>query len=332
LNYSIDNSVKEIPHQSPASTPPDVGFVACIEGGVLEKQALLLFESIRQYTGSFSACPIYALTPRAGHAISSYACERLDHLRVNYSDKLLNTECREYGSANRVAAAAHIEETCAHELLVILDSDTVFLREPDQILLPGDIDVAVRPVDLKGMCTAGSDDPFDGYWRDLCRCCNVDYESIPWIDSFVDRQHIKASYNGGLVVVRSNLGILQRWARFFFASVRQGLTPYRKKREIRSGVGWVGSTASRFWGSNQAALSLAIWSSTQRVRQLPPTYNYPLHLHQQIDSDTIATLFPHLVHVHYHWLFEEPLNQNPLFATLGPLSADQSEWLQTRNA
>ena len=50
---------------------PDVGFVACIESGVLEAQALLLFESIRRYTARFKDCAIYALSPRAGHAIST---------------------------------------------------------------------------------------------------------------------------------------------------------------------------------------------------------------------------------------------------------------------
>src|SRR5258707_857494 len=169
---------------------PNVGFVACIEGGVLETQALLLFESIRQYAGRFRDCPIYALSPRAGFDITEGARDKLDELRVNYIDVIHNTECREYGSANRVAAAAYIEEKHPHEILVILDSDTLFLREPARILLSPDVDVAVRPVDLKGMCTGGSADPFDSYWRDLCRCCGVDYEAIPWTESFVDRQRI----------------------------------------------------------------------------------------------------------------------------------------------
>src|SRR5216684_669995 len=114
---------------------PNVGFVACIEGGVLEAQALLLFESIRQYAGRFRNCPIYALSPRSGHAISESARYKLDTLMVTYIDEVLNTECREYGSANRVAAAAYIEKSFPHEILVILDSDTFFLREPDRIFL-----------------------------------------------------------------------------------------------------------------------------------------------------------------------------------------------------
>jgi hypothetical protein len=317
---------------SAEANKPNVGFVACIEGGVLEAQALLLFESIRQYAGRFRDCPIYALSPRSGHSISQSVRHRLDELSVTYIDAILNTECREYGSANRVAAAAYIEEVYPHEILVILDSDTLFLREPDKILLPPDVDVAVRPVDIKGMCTDGPADPFDIYWRDLCRCCGVDYELIPWTESFVDHHRIKASYNGGLVIVRGKLGILKQWADFFFASVRLRLTPYVEDWRLRSGVGWIDSTVSRLWGSNQAALSLAIWNNTRRVQELPPTYNYPLHSHDHIDAATANAVFPHLVHVHYHWLFEEKSARNPLFDSMGPLSQRQHDWLRSATA
>ena len=308
---------------------PDVAFVACIEGGVLEAQALLLFESIRRYTGRFRGCALYALSPRAGHPISTQARRRLDALGVRYSDAVLNAECPEYGPANRVAAAAHIEETRGHEILVILDSDTLFLREPLEFLLPG-AEVAVRPVDLKGVCTSGPADSFDAYWRELCRCCGVDYDRIPWDESVVDRARIKASYNGGLVVVRSGAGILRRWAEFFFASVRRGICPNTATTSIRTGAGWVGPPAARWWGSNQAALSLAIWSAERRLQPLPPTYNYPLHLHGRIDPGLAGEMFPRLVHVHYHWLLaEDALPTNPLFDPDGPLSAPQRDWLRS---
>ena len=188
---------------------PDIGFVACIEAGVLEAQALLLFESIRRYAGRFSNCAVYALSPRAGHPISIDARKKLAELGVHYSDTLLNRECPEYGSANRVAAAAHIEATRPHEILVILDSDTLFLREPSEFALPPNIDVAVRPVDVKGISTGGPGDTFDAYWHHLCHCCSVDYDRIPWGETFVDHFHIKANYNAGLTVVRRRVGILQ---------------------------------------------------------------------------------------------------------------------------
>ena len=308
---------------------PDVGFVACIEGGVLEAQALLLFESIRLYGGRFGGAAAYALSPRPGHAISGRARKRLDELGVHYIDAVLNTECQEYGSANRVAAAAYVEEASEHEFLVVLDSDTLFLREPEEVLLPPTVDVAIRPVDLKGMCTAGPGDPFDAYWRDLCQCCGVDYEQIPWGESFVDRQRVKACYNAGLVVARREAGLMRRWADFFFASVRRGLTPYPESRGLRAGAGWVKPGAGRLWGSNQAALSVAIWAGTRRVQLLPPTYNYPLHLHGQIDPAVARAALPRLAHVHYHWLLEEEPSANPLFGEPASLEPGQREWLRS---
>lgn len=313
----------------PEDSNLDIGFVACIEGGVLEAQALLLFDSIRRYTGRFRNCSLYALSPRAGHEISIAARNKLDDLGVCYFDTLLNTECPEYGSANRVAAAAHIEDTRQHDILVILDSDTLFLGEPAEFILPPHIDVALRPVDVKGISTSGSKDSFDTYWRNLCQCCGVDYEAIPWSRSFVDGQRIKANYNGGLVVVRGGLGILRRWADLFFRSIRRGLRPQPDGPSFRAGAGWVEPAVGKLWGSNQAALSLAIWSTSQRVQELPPTYNYPLHLHKQMAPDLTRTVFPHLLHVHYHWLLaEDALATNPLFLPDGPLSDEQRDWLR----
>lgn len=128
---------------------------------------------------------------------------------------------------------------------------------------------------------------------------------------------------------QGDLGILRKWADFFFTSIRQGLRPYAKTIPIRSGVGWVEGEAGKLWGSNQAALSLAIWSTTRRVRQLPPTYNYPLHSHDRVDPVLVKTVFPHLIHLHYHWLFaEKAISANPLFFRSGPLSAGQRAWLR----
>jgi hypothetical protein len=72
---------------------------------------------------------------------------------------------------------------------------------------------------------------------------------------------------------------------------------------------------------------------------LPETYNYPLHLHERVDRRVARELFPHLVHAHYHWLFEaDALMTNPLFHSqsrlfrrrTSPLSKAQVDWLRSR--
>ena len=326
------------------SRSPDLAFVACIEAGVLERQALLLFESIREYAGRLADCPIYALAPRAGLGVGRATRDRLGALHVDYIDRVLNTACVEYGSTNRVVEAAHIEDTTAHEILVVLDSDTLVLREPEAFLLPQDVDAAVRPVDYKGVCTSGPADPFDGYWRRLCEICGVGYDEIPWIQSYVDEVRVKASYNGGLVVVRRDRGILRRWSDFFLASVRAGLRPRAEAVAFRSSTGAVAAPASRMWGSNQAALSLALWTSSsksgsstssstttkRRVLTLEPTYNYPLHAHEAL-GERRARDFNQLVHVHYHWLFEpDAIGDARITAPTSTLAAGTLAWLRAR--
>lgn len=309
---------------------PDVAFVACIEPGALERQALLLFESLRAWGGRFARHPVYALAPRAGLGVGRATRRRLEALDVVYIDKVLNTECVAYGSANRVAAAAHIEATTQHEILVILDSDTIFLREPGAFALPADVDVAVRPVDVKGMCTSGPADPFDAYWRALCELGGVSYDDVPWARTYVDDVRAKASYNGGLVVARTERRILARWADIFFASVRRGLRPYPEAPELMASVGPVAPAAGRMWGSNQAALSLAIWSATTRVGVLEPAYNYPLHLHAALGDRAIRD-FNRLIHVHYHWLFASKAEASePLLAPASNLEPSRLAWVRAR--
>jgi hypothetical protein len=303
-------------------------FVACIEEGRLETQALLLFESIRRYTGAFSRSDIFALSPRKGIGISRRARRRLRSLQVHYIDAVLNTECPQYGSANRVAAAAHVARMNHHDILVVLDSDTLFLREPCELHLSDDIDVAVRPVDMQGICSEGPHDPRDPYWRNLCAAFNVRYEDLPFVESSVDGKRVKASYNGGLVVARTGSGVLQRWSEIFFNSIQKGILPYSSGAPFQAGAGWVSSEVAKLWGTNQAALSLAIWGATNRVRILSPTYNFPLHYYNHFCVEVLEQIMNGLVHVHYHWLFGEEFREsNPLLSPDSPLGADQREWL-----
>lgn len=310
------------------SAAPDTGFVACIEGGMLEAQALLLFESVRAHGGPFRDAALYAYSPRPASPVSAGARRRLAALGVRHNEEELNRDCPRYGSANRVAAAAHAEAHTTHELLVVLDSDTLFLRPPLEFALASDVDAAVRPVDLKGMCTEGPGDPAEGYWRELAAVFGTDLDILPFTDTTVDRVRVRASYNGGLLVVRRALGICERWARGFFASVRRGLAPRTSIERFRAGAGWVEPAAGRLWGSNQAALALALWSTTRRVRELSPTYNYPLHLHDDLAP---SRHLPALIHAHYHWLCEaDSIARNPLLADPGALTPELRAWLEVR--
>jgi hypothetical protein len=304
-------------------------FVLCIENNAIRAQALLLCESIRQFGGRHRRAPILAVAPRQGLGIDGTTRSRLEAMDVEYVEEPLNRLCPEYGSANRVYTAAWAERRSRTEWIVVLDSDTVFLGEPD---LPAAADAAVRPVDMKGSATAGPGDPFEDYWTRLAGIQGVPIDCLPFIRTTVCDQRIRASYNGGLIVVRRDKGILGAWADLFSHSVAAGLKPWRgSKLNVRASTGLVGPEASEYWGSNQAAAALAIWSRTKRVLHYPDTYNMPLHLLVERPDLTVHPRTSPPVHVHYHWMFTEPHCAAAL-TTLKALGVEQDRlaWLIAR--
>ncbi|HEV8502088.1 MAG TPA: glycosyltransferase [Casimicrobiaceae bacterium] len=304
-------------------------FVLCIEDNAIREQALLLCASIRAFAGRHRDAEIVAYAPRPGLGVDAATQRMLRELNVTYVDEPLNVECRAYGSANRVAAAAHAEKHARGDFVVVLDSDTVWLDEP---ALPADADAAARPIDEKGSATRGPGDPFEAYWRALAALAGVELDQLPWMRTTISGERVRASYNGGLIVARRSAGILGRWAEIFFGSVRAGLRPYRDTGiDIVASMGAVGRESSEFWGSNQAALALAMWSGGHRVRHFADRYNVPLHLIAlggDIDSRWMAAP---PAHVHYHAMFAARQHEVAL-DLLQRLGAgdDRLAWLRTR--
>jgi hypothetical protein len=303
-----------------------VTFVLCIEDNEIRAQALLLCESIRRFGGRHRDAAILAVSPRR-RGIDAATARTLHAMRVEYVDEPLNVICPEYGSANRVFAAAWAESRVRSPWIVVLDSDTIFLDEP---ALPGDADAAVRPVDVKGSTTTGPGDPFEDYWTQLAGLQGVSIDRLPFVQTTDGSHRVRASYNGGLVVARRECGILSAWADLFARSIRADLKPWRgSSLNVFASTGFVGPEASEYWGSNQAALALAIWSTTTRVLHYPDTYNVPLHMMDQPNLRTRRQ--SPLVHVHYHWVFTESRHEFAL-AALRDLGAspDRLEWLAAR--
>jgi|CXWL01.1.fsa_nt_gi hypothetical protein len=309
--------------------PETAAFVLCIEDNEVRDQALLLIASIRAFAGRFADSEIFAVAPRAFLGVDPATREQLATMGVTYHEEPLNTACPWYGSANRLYAAAWAAAHSSADVLIVLDSDTLVLGEPD---LPGDdIDLAVRPVGVKGCASSGADDPCEPYWRDFCALAGMPVSGLPWVETTVDRQIVRASYNGGYAAIRRRSGIAEHAANLFTRSLEAGLLPTAgNAARVVSSTGRVSSLASRYWGSNQAALSIAAWSTTRRVRLLDRRTNVPLHCLADAANwhDDWRDLRP--LHVHYHWMLEPP--HRPLTRELLPqigVGPAQLAWIDT---
>lgn len=290
----------------PSSCPPslaaeEVVFLLVVEHNRLEPQALLFCESLRTFGGRYAQSAILAVSPRPELAVGAASRKRLEQLGVDYRVEPLNRTGSPYGTINRIVVGAWAEATRAEPYLVVLDTDMLWVSEPSLVRRA----VGVRPVDLKGSASSGKGDPFDSYWQRLAVLGGVELGRLPFLRTTMDGATIRASYNGGFAVVRRDLGILEATRAIFFASLAAGLRPRASEGiDIFASTGSVGIEASEWWGSSQAALSLAITSKTSDVAIYDARYNIPLHLLANADRSWPLPLdaepaAPILLHYHY---------------------------------
>jgi hypothetical protein len=306
----------------------EIAFLICVEANRLEPQARLLCESIRTFGGRYRQAPILAVSPRPHLALSPEARAHLEMLGVTYIVEPLNDTGSPYGTINRIVAGAWAETVSPRPYLVLLDTDTVFVNEPAFARR----DVGVRPVDVKGSASSGPGDPLDAYWTRLCGFAGIDTSRLPMVATMIDNVPIRASYNGGFTVVRKDLGILQKTREIFFASLAEKLRPLAgTELNIKASTGFVGPEVSEWWGSSQAALSIAIWSRTSDVYTYDERYNIPLHiLADPSRSWPLRAGFEPIL-LHYHYL-AEPQYQAAFREVLNKIrcSSEVGRWIEER--
>ncbi len=304
--------------------PDEIAFVLCVEANELEPQARLLCESIRTFGGRYRDAPIVAIAPRPHLALSAEGQAQLEALGVTYVALPLNLTGSTYGTINRIVAGNWAQANLTQPYLVMLDTDVLMVAEPTFVRA----DVGARPVDGKGSATSGPDDPLDAYWAQLCAFAGIELDDLPMMRATIDGTRLRASYNGGFVVVRRDSDVLRRTHDIFFTSFRDDLRPRGCGDDVKASTGMVGTEASEWWGSSQAALSTAIWSSTRDVHEYDAAYNIPAHALADPDQPW-PTIEPVLVHYHY---LAEPKYQEHLHAVLRRLgcTAEVQAWVAAR--
>lgn len=314
----------------PVLREDEIAFLICVEANRLEPQARLLCESIRTFGGRYRQAPILAVSPRPHLALGPEARAHLEMLGVTYVAEPLNETGSPYGTINRIVAGAWAETVSPRPYLVLLDTDTVIVDEPAFTRA----DVGVRPVDVKGSASGGPGDPLDVYWARLCDFAGIDISRLPPIATTTDNVSIRASYNGGFTVVRRDLGILHKTREIFFASFEENLRPLTgTDLNIFASTGSVGLEASEWWGSSQAALSVAIWSTTADVHTYDERYNIPLHILTDPARPWPMGAGFEPVLLHYHFL-AEPRFQEDFRRVLNRIgcSPDVIRWIEDRLA
>jgi hypothetical protein len=300
----------------------DMGVEFCLlaENGALADQAVLLCQSIRHFAGKYASASVTVISPRKERRPSREHILALERSGAEYVELSLVSPEPEYGTSFRVLALAWCAERSGAEILVQLDSDTIFLGEPD--IRTGETGMAARPVDATGMCSSGPDDPFDAVWKRIAALCNVDLEAIPFLLTTIDRRRVRASYNGGLIVAPRNIYPIV--SDFFLRILHEGVRPFASsKHGLQAGSGPVSAEGFKFWGTSQAAISMALAATNMPIRILDHDHNVPVHMMDEFSGPVRCP-----IHLHYHWMFAAANTASQVLQHKNlVLSTDQRTWL-----
>jgi hypothetical protein len=284
-----------------------LAFIACIENGYLEGQTLLLCRSIRKFAGRYADPPIYTFQTRHGTEITQATLDDLAELGVSHSSIPLNSGHRVNAYANKVFVSAYAEERLEEDILVFVDSDTVFVGEPLAFALPFGIDVAACSADSKHLSSTGEGDPRDKLWQKIYRLYSLTNEPFVITPTGV---RTRAFFSSGLVVARRSAGIFRAWRSQLLAMSCSGAIPQHMTGR-----------------SDEISLTTVLVSRFDRVKPLDGRYNYLVYRRAALLRPFDRAQLEELVHLHYRFWFNIPgflsVLQPPLRSDSGIL-----RWLQ----
>lgn len=238
-----------------------------------QRNALLLADSIRSLAGSLAQTPVCFFVPEYGKELSPNIKEELIGLEANLIKFKIDKEVLRFPFTADITAASIAESRFSGQtdFLVWLGSNTIFLQEPAEFILPQDKNFGYRPVHHT-LIGSLYDKQIDRFWKLIYRYCKVPDDRIFPMTTHVDGNRIRPYFNAGLLVTRPEKRLFQSWQETFFRVYQEPELLKFYQQDERYAV-----------FMHQAILSGIVLSTLPKneIKELPQTYNYPLHLYSE---------------------------------------------------
>ncbi|CAG5084307.1 hypothetical protein [Parvicella tangerina] len=269
-----------------------MAIVFCTEKGRLEAESLLLAKTIRKFGGAFSNSELFSYQPRVGTEVSDRTLRGFKELNVSHIDLNLNTDHHDYAFCNKIYACNHLESMNKFDTIIFLDSDQLVLS-PFEELVEHSFALGVRPVEKKGVGTAGEKDINWEYWASIFNIFDIDKKKVPVVITSQTKERILAYFNAGFVVFDGKRKLCSRWMEIFRKLFDEQLFPESGKTFL-----------------DQIALVLLSQElDAEELFVLPENYNVPLN----VNTKSKWTIEREIRTVHYHRVFDgERKEHHPL--------------------
>jgi hypothetical protein len=281
--------------------------------------AVIFAESIRQFGGAVKEAPIYLYVGDYSDIDIDQTRERLQFLNVMVQTSTAPNDALWFYYAGKVYAAAVAEKKAEKRgsVLVWMDDDTIVLDEPSELLLRPEISFGYRPVMHNRSGTLYGTKP-NVFWSRIYEKLKVDYKNHFAMTTPADNQKIYAYFNAGLLVVRPNKGILQRWLNAFETLYKDSALAKMCRENVEYRI-----------FLHQTALVGAVMNSLERdeMIELSDRYNYPLFFEQMFDASQQFGSIEGIKTLRYDIYFRNP---DPEWYKKLKGPADKIDWLKKR--
>ncbi len=308
------------PRAPAPAAAPSVTFALCVEAGGFEVMATRAIASLRQFGGRFANCPVIAVTPRFGPALTKKTLRAFADLNADYSNARPVNRYSWYPYVNKVLAALEAQQLSSTDHVCYLDADMLVTGELDLLDLDDGTDVVACAAD-KNIGTSSETDETTPYWREISRTLGLDFDRLPTVHAFRENVDIRIYFNAGMFCYRKSSGFAEQY-----------LDCVNTLLDAR-----VSSKVSNIYFLEQASLGLAAVRGKLRWKPLPHVYNYA------VGRKIMTQYEPEKVRsgkiLHYHdmmWIENWPLLLEKLkvdrpevhdwLAPLGPLQEPGSKF------
>ena len=279
--------------------------------------ALLLAESIRDFAGKLSESQIWFYTMSNGGELPANVEDRLQAIGVELIPVKVDREVGKFFFVPEVVAATEAEERALNkaDVLVWLGSNTIVLREPSDLLLPRGKNLGYRPVHHT-LVGSRIDAPLDPFWSLVYDHCGVTGDHVFPMKTHIEGTTVRPYLNAGLVVTRPEKRLIRNWRDSFLSLYREPELERLYKIDGRYRI-----------FIHQAVLSAVAMVSFPRgeLLELPPTYNYPIHLY----NDDVTGQRPHTIE-ELVTLRHEGFYDDPDWAEKMPAKEPLKKWLSEK--
>jgi hypothetical protein len=279
-----------------------------------EIYSLLLAESIRAFGGALSNNPIWFFMPDYGKPLTDIAQKQLQILDVHVMPFKFGREEFQFFFMDRLVGLEKVERACTADTVTLawLDANTILLQEPKEFILPDGKSLGYCPVHHL-LVGSRFDQPLDPFWEQIYKHCQVPPERVFPMQPAVEDIQMRPYFNAGILIVRPERGLFAKWCETFLNLCQAPVFQPFYKQDQRYVI-----------FMHQAVLAGVMLRhlEPEEMLMLPESYNYPVHLFEQDNTNRRPSSMDELVTFRY-----EDFCQDMDWAEKFPASDPVKHWL-----